>query len=280
MMMRQLPPVTGPERAQAWVDARIAEGSDYIKIVYDEQRGGPLNLETVKALVEAAHKRGKIVVVHVLSERNAREAIAAGADGLAHLFIGDSAGSGFGEFAAEHHVFIVPTLTELYGLCGKPQGAALLGDPRLEPFIDPAQRRALEKPGDASRYHLCTATDQAMKQLIQAHVSVLAGTDSAPPAQMGAFLMTGYGASLHAELKLLTEEGMTPIQALTAATSAPARAFRFPDRGLLRPGMRADMVLVEGDPSQDILATRNIVSVWKRGVRIDRLAHSEIKFHR
>ena len=63
---------------------------------------------------------------------------------------------------------------------------------------------------------------------------------------------------------------MTPLQALAAATSAPARAFRLTDRGCIRPGMRADLLLVEGDPTQDILATRNIVAVWKRGVRIQR----------
>jgi imidazolonepropionase-like amidohydrolase len=75
---------------------------------------------------------------------------------------------------------------------------------------------------------------------------------------------------LHVELKLLVDEGMSPLDVLIAATSAPARAFRFPDRGWIRPGMRADLVLVEGDPTEDILATRNIVAVWKKGVRIER----------
>lgn len=54
------------------MDARIAEGSDFIKIVYDEQRGGALSQETVQAIVQAAHKRGKMVLVHVLSEQDAR----------------------------------------------------------------------------------------------------------------------------------------------------------------------------------------------------------------
>jgi imidazolonepropionase-like amidohydrolase len=63
---------------------------------------------------------------------------------------------------------------------------------------------------------------------------------------------------------------MTPAQALTAATIAPARAFRLTDRGAIRPGLRADLVLVEGDPTRDILATRRIVAVWKRGIRATR----------
>jgi len=63
---------------------------------------------------------------------------------------------------------------------------------------------------------------------------------------------------------------MSPAQALTAATAAPARAFRLADRGRIEPGLRADLVLVEGDPTRDILATRRIVAVWKRGVPVER----------
>ena len=84
------------------------------------------------------------------------------------------------------------------------------------------------------------------------------------------FGVLAFGATLHVELKLLADEGMSPLEVLIAATSAPARAFRFTDRGWIRPGMRADLLLVEGDPTRDILATRNIVAVWKRGVAIKR----------
>ena len=82
--------------------------------------------------------------------------------------------------------------------------------------------------------------------------------------------MVAYGATLQVELKLLVDEGLTPEQALTAATAGPARAFRFTDRGWIRPGMRADLVLVQGDPTKEIVATRDIVAVWKRGARISR----------
>jgi len=64
--------------------------------------------------------------------------------------------------------------------------------------------------------------------------------------------------------------GLTPLQALTAATSAPAKAFRLSDRGFVRPGLRADLLLVDGDPTTDILATRNIVAIWKKGARVQR----------
>ena len=60
--------------------------------------------------------------------------------------------------------------------------------------------------------------------------------------------------------------------ALTAATSAPARRFGLTDRGRVAPGLRADLVLVNGDPTTRVEDTRRIVAVWKHGVRMDRAA--------
>ena len=75
---------------------------------------------------------------------------------------------------------------------------------------------------------------------------------------------------MHGELEHLVDAGMTPIAALAAATSAVAKAFRITDRGRIETGMRADLLLVEGDPSKQIRATRNIVAIWKHGVRVQR----------
>jgi imidazolonepropionase-like amidohydrolase len=94
-------------------------------------------------------------------------------------------------------------------------------------------------------------------------VPVLAGTDAPAPGLT-------YGASLHRELEHLVNAGLTPTAALAAATSAIARAFRLSDRGRIRAGLRADLLLVDGDPSKDIRATRNIVAIWKQGVRVQR----------
>ena len=96
---------------------------------------------------------------------------------------------------------------------------------------------------------------------------MLAGTDIG--IATGQLLgVVASGATLHLELKLLVDEGLTPVQALSAATAAAADAFRFADRERIRPGMRADLLLVDGDPTRDITATRRIVSVWKRGAAV------------
>lgn len=267
-----IPTLTNPDQAQAFVDARIAEGSDFIKIIHDDGSTWPwtnqhvpmLDTPTMRALVNAAHKRGKLAVVHVLSEQQARDAIEAGADGLAHLFYGDSVSADFGNLAAKHHVFVVPTLIALYPECGQSLGPAILSDPRLAPHISEEWRGSMSmtKP-DPSANHLCGAADQAVRQLTQAGVPLLTGTDAPTPGAT-------YGASVHGELELLVRIGLTPVQALVAATSAPAAAFRLADRGRILPGKRADLLLVDGDPTKNILDTRKIIAVWKRGVQVQK----------
>lgn len=264
-----VPTLTSSDQAQAFVDARIAEGSDFIKIFHDDGSTWPwtnkrvpmLDNTTMRALVEAAHKRGKLAVVHVLSEQQARDAIAAGADGLAHLFLGDSASSDFGEFAAAHHVFVIPTLSTLYLNCGKSPGPAILADPHLGPHISEEWHGSMNMPKpDTSANHLCVASDEAIRQLAKAGVPLLTGTDAPAPGAT-------YGASVHGEMELLVRDGLTATQALAAATSLPAKAFRLADRGRVSSGMRADLLLVQGDPTTNIIDTRNIVAVWRSGVR-------------
>ncbi len=89
---------------------------------------------------------------------------------------------------------------------------------------------------------------------------MLAGTDANPFAPQ-------HGAAMHRELALLVEAGLTNEEALAAATSGPARHFGLTDRGRIAPGLRADLLLVRGDPTREIGATARIVDVWRRGVR-------------
>jgi hypothetical protein len=104
---------------------------------------------------------------------------------------------------------------------------------------------------------------QTVTQLHAAGVPLLAGTDAPNPG-------TAHGVSLHRELELLVAAGLSPVEALAAATSVPARTFRLRDRGRIAQGLRADLVLVDGDPTSEIKRTRAIAGVWKAGVRVDR----------
>jgi imidazolonepropionase-like amidohydrolase len=271
-----IPTIESPDSAQAFVDARIAEGSDYIKIVYDDghSMGGripTLSEPTMRAVIAAAHRRGKLAVVHIHDLQSAREAIAAGADGLVHLFVDRAPDVEFGRFVARHDAFVVPTLTVLQSVGGVASGASLVADARLAAYLPAADAQALRqgfprRPNAPEvRY---AAAEETVRQLRAAGVPVLAGTDAGNPG-------TSHGASIHRELELLVQAGLTPSEALASATSVPARAFRLADRGRVAPGLRADLLLVDGDPTTDITATRAIAGVWKEGVALDRAAAAE-----
>ena len=270
-----IPTISTPDSAQAFVDARIAEGADWIKIVYDDGRAyalsrPTLDSATMHAVVAAAHKRGKLAVVHVHSASFARSAIAAGADGLVHVFADTDSIADFVALAKRRGAFVIPTLTVNKSVTGVAGGAPLIDDARIDSLLtttDLGQMRQAfpTRPNSPARYAHAQA---AVRALNAAGVPILAGTDAPNPG-------TTHGASIHSELELLVESGLTPTQALASATSVTARAFRLSDRGRIAPGLRADLVLVNGDPTMDITAARSIHTIWKGGVRFDRAAYAE-----
>ena len=265
----KIPTLQTPGEAQAWVDARIAEGSDYIKIIFD---GGSayhmvmptLDTPTFTAIVDAAHARHKLAVVHVGDYDLARAAIDHGADGLAHLFRDQLPPPDFGRDVAAHHAFVVPTLAVIQNAYG---GASRLpDDPEVMAMLPPVAAATLR----AHRAHGLAGVEpnQAIAELRDAGATILAGTDAPNRG-------TAFGASLHEELALLVAAGLSPTAALPAATSAPATRFGLADRGRIAAGQRADLLLVEGDPTADIAATRHIAGVWHLGKRFDRDAYRQ-----
>ena len=268
-----IPTITKPEQAEAFVSARIAEGSDFIKIVFDDGKGiglswPTLDRATLGAVIRAAHAHKKLAVVHVLAREAARQAIEEGADGLVHLFVDQTVDEDLVNLAVSRKVFVIPTLTVLESTGGLGSGSSLVEDPAVVPFLTPADRRALKSAfPSAAKEHTASVgiPADAVRKLKAAGVPILAGTDAINPG-------TAHGASLHRELELLVQAGLTPNAALAAATSMPAKHFGLSDRGRIAEEMRADLVLVEGDPCAEIKATRSIVGVWKEGRAIDREA--------
>ena len=269
----KIPTITAPGEAQAFVDARIADGSDYIKIVYDDGKLYGLNFptvskETLAAVIASAHKRGKLAVVHISTLDEARDSIEAGADGLVHIFSDRAPDPEFPRKVAASRAFVIPTLTVTESVTGVAGGATLATDSAFANALSPTDAADLKKsfparPGAKTSY---AAAEEAVRRLKAARVPILAGTDAPNPGTL-------HGASIHRELELLVKAGLTPLEALAAATSAPAAQFRLSDRGRIEPGRRADLLLVKGDPTADIKATRNIARIWKGGVEVDRRAY-------
>jgi imidazolonepropionase-like amidohydrolase len=271
----KIPTVENPEDAQAFVDARIAEGSDYIKIVYDTGRSLGLRFptiakETLAAVIQAAHKREKLAVVHVGDYPSATDAIEAGADGLAHVpFDAAPADGSFAKMMKAKGAFIVPTLAIVESACATHGGETLAKDDRLTPFLKPANISALR--ASFPRLPLARKLSfegplASVRSLHEDGVLILAGTDAPNPGTL-------HGVSIHRELELLAQCGFKPAEALAAATSLPASRFGLKDRGTIAPNMRADLLLVKGDATADIKATRAIVQVWRAGLSLDRDAY-------
>lgn len=263
-----IPTLTKPEEADAFVAARLAEGSDYLKIVVE---GGvawgrtipTLDAATVAALAKAAHARGKLAVAHIGTQDEAMLALEAGADGLVHLFEDRAPELAFAELAKRKKAFVAPTLTILESATGVASGKGLAEDARFAGFLSVEERGKLSLSFPGGRNVDLKHAFATIRALAAAGVPILAGSDAPNPG-------TTYGASVHREMELLVKAGLSPTAALVAATSAPAAAFGLKDRGRIAPGLRADLVLVDGDPTSDITATRAIAGIWKVGHRFER----------
>ncbi|GAA1957424.1 amidohydrolase family protein [Amycolatopsis minnesotensis] len=265
-----IPTLSGPAEAEAFVAARHAEGSDYLKIALDDgaEHGlalPSLDLATVTALVAAARRRAMVSVAHLSGPWSVALALDAGVDVLTHLPLTEVVPPAQARRAAAAGVTAVPTLAVLEMRAGD-EGRVLADDPLVGPRLPGEVRAAIETGTDGlpvvRRGTFATALASA-GELHRAGVPLLAGTDAHQAPGRDAPVV--HGATLHRELELLVRAGLSTAEALTAATSAPARRFGLPDRGRIAPGLRADLVLVDGDPIADIRATRAIAAVWRRG---------------
>lgn len=260
-----VPTITGPEQAEAWVAARIAEGSDYIKIVIEA--GGEavgrtlptLDQATVTALVDAAHRQGRLAVVHASTRAAAEMAIEADADGLVHFFADAPVDAAMLAAMRESGMFVTPTFAVFEGFAGRAGSEKLLEEPAFAGMLERQTLANLRPPVESERIDsFAPAMEANIAALAEAGIPILAGSDAPNPG-------TWFGISLHRELELLVQSGLSPRSALVSATSAPARAFDIEGHGGIADGMFADLLLVRGDPTRDITATRRIVEVWKDG---------------
>lgn len=226
--------VLTPDDARRLVERRVAEGVDYIKGIAEAPGDGGPSAETLNALVAAAHEHGLKVVMHAASVGAYTIAVATGADYITHV-PGD-------------------------GVIRPEDVAAMRANGQIDiPTLSVFESRL------GPQEHLFAS----VAALREAGVEILAGTDAF--SMPGMPVMVEYGAGLHHEFELLARAGLTPAEILRAATELPARAFGLTDRGRIEPGLRADLLLVDGDPTQDITATRNIKAVWCAGspVKLD-----------
>jgi imidazolonepropionase-like amidohydrolase len=264
----RFPFVSTPNEAIEFVDKQIAFGADYIKVFVEDGStiGFPglrsISSETLLAAVREAHRLGKMAIAHVTTVEGGQRAISAGVDGLAHLFFDRQPTAGLVASIASSKSFVVPTLVTLSSAFGS-NAAMLAADERVRARLS---GRWLDSLSRSMNVYPQGRLDDAYASVMALHnagVDILAGSDVSDPLPILGGL--AHGASLHHELRLLVAAGLTPVEALRSATSIPARRFGLADRGRIVPGARADLLLVEGDPTTSISDTLSIRSVWRRG---------------
>ncbi|MNI31611.1 isoaspartyl dipeptidase [compost metagenome] len=268
---REAPALANREEATEFVNEQVKQGADYIKIMIEEGSvlaapGLPvLSQDILRAAVEEAHRHHKIAIAHVLTAESSRQAIEVGVDGLAHLFIDrpDNT-SDLVSMIADADAFVTPCLVLNSSIVGN-SASELAKDPRVSSrlssdWIDTLNASFHTYPQGSMEDNYRNVMD-----LHHAGVDILVGTDvSVPVPSLGGL---AHGASVHHELQLLVEAGFAPIEALQSATSKTARRFGLDDRGRIVEGARADLLLVDGDPTVHISDTLSIREVWQRGVR-------------
>lgn len=267
----EAPTVTNREEALAFVNEQVREGADYIKIMIEEGTvlaapGLPvLSQDILRAAVEEAHRHHKIAIAHVLTAESARQAIEVGVEGLAHLFIDRPENTpDLVRMIAEAGAFVTPCLVLNSSIIGNP-ASELAGDPRVSSRLSPEWIDTLNASFNTYPQGSMEDNYRNVMDLHRAGVDILVGTDvSVPVPSLGGL---AHGASVHHEMQLLVEAGFTPVEALQSATSKITRRFGLTDRGTIVEGARADLLLVDGDPTVNISDTLSIRGVWQRGIR-------------
>ena len=228
--------VTGVDETIRAVRDQVAGGADIVKFYADYHwgKGEPsrptLSQAELDAGVAAAHDAGRLVAVHATTAEGMMRAIRAGADTIEHGYAGTA--EVFKAMAAKH-----------IGLC--PTIAA------SEAYARYFQHWNGQEPAPESVQENRRSFQLAMK----------AGVPTCMGGDVGVYT---HGQN-RLEMDAMQRAGMPAAQVMIAATSGNARIFRLSDRGAIRPGLLADLVAVEGDPTRDVGAVRNIRLVIKGG---------------
>jgi imidazolonepropionase-like amidohydrolase len=264
--------VTTEAEARRVVREQIARKVDFIKIWVDDRNGTvpKLSPELYRAIIDEAHRGGTRVIAHVYYLDDAKDLARAGIDGFAHLVRDRELDQETVDLVRARNILMMPNL----GLAQSrtySRPPAWLDDDLLRETVPSAiiaRMRAAYDTRPAAAVEAARRTYSIMQRnlarLNGAGARIGFGTDSgAAPDYFHAY-------NAHRELQLMVEAGMTPAQALTAATVTSAGFLRLKDHGTMEAGKSADFIVLEANPLDDIANTKKIAKVYLKGKEIDR----------
>ena len=269
--------VDTPDAAREAVREIAAFQPDVLKLAVDRipDQAPRIRREVLLAAVDEAKKNGLRAVAHIGSTEDAIDAGDAGVAAWVHGVYKERIADDQIEKIAAYGIPMVATIAvfESYALLDQgPRQSTPLERETVEPEIlagfdevPDTETWAFFRPYLETLRPLRGEWRENVRRLRAAGVTILAGSDT----QSGVFP----GAGLHRELHLLTEAGMTPAEAIRAATLDPAVFLANggePELGVIAPGKRADLLLVEGDPTVDLANLARIRAVFKDGVPLER----------
>ena len=194
----------------------------------------------------AARELGKISIAHAISRQGQQRAQDAKVDFITHVPLEEALDDTFVRTMVAENRRAIPTLI-------------------MMKMVAEAFRHRTQASGTAeAKPDPLSLANQSVKRMHDAGVPILAGDDSNSNPHAPA--KPAVGLAFHQELGLLVAAGLSPTDALRAATVIPAREFHLRDRGVVEPGCRADLVLLRDDPTVDIAHIASIKQVWCNGV--------------
>ena len=267
-----------PEQAREMVRRQAARDVDLIKIWIDDLGGEAVKFspEFYGAIIDEAHRVGLRVVAHVMTLDDGKGLIRSGADGLAHVVSDRPVDDEFIELARAKNIAQMATLASMrYGADYAAGTTGYLDHPMVEAIVPADWRSALRSADYQARAAPRAQAEEPeramvlenLQKLAQAGIQVVLGTDAGgSPARF-------HGLANHLELEDMVAAGLSPLEAIRAATLNSARFLGVDNiYGSLATGKVADFVVLGGDPSTDIANTMTIEAVWMNGKRVDREA--------